>query len=93
MGGELNAVANLANRLIDQRKRALAMAALVGHCVFQFMVRVLQQAERGVHIWLLGGRIAHAGRDGRGDKQRWRITNRNTISSTIVIVVLPFLGG
>jgi hypothetical protein len=71
MGSKRNALANLTDRLIDQTKGNFAMAAFIGRCLFQLMVRVLQQAQRGVHVRLLGQGISrpHARRDGQRNEQ------------------------
>jgi chorismate-pyruvate lyase len=71
VGGKRNTVTNLTNCLIDQSKSTFAMTALIWRCLFQLMVRVLQQAERRVHVRLLGQGVSdtHARRDGQRDEQ------------------------
>jgi len=71
MGGVGDAVTNLTNGLIDQSERTLAMATFIGRRLFQLMVRVLQQAERGVHVRLLSQSVSdtHARRDGQRQEQ------------------------
>jgi hypothetical protein len=51
-GGERNAGANLADRLIDKRYGALTMSAFVRLGRIQFGAGVLQQSESRIHVGL-----------------------------------------
>jgi hypothetical protein len=71
LGSEDDAVTNLTDRLINETESALAVTARIGRRQFQLVMRILQQAQRSVHVRLLGQSVSnsHAGRDGQRQEQ------------------------